>query len=664
MRGIFAKGILITLAVALIPISTYSATAAGPQTPSCGNYKVTTNQLIANVQFPKGTYQINAFGISCTKVMGSKGLFAQFLKLKDKDPLPKPWRYLSDAIGAPKFSSGPRVGFRVQFITPTPTPALAPTPTPALAPTPTPALAPTPTPAPTPLPTPEIKLPVEGTSCSKIGAKVSDSKGFMKCVWGGGPTNDFLKNVQWRYYTISKVSSSKLNNYTKTPVERESCQTSGDTFDVSGGILECRWVNGGKLQWIRINAVKTTFTNAISPVSIDVCKLQNSASVADQTGRNAGGLVGFPLVNSNKHRMNLKGTNEVLIVPIDFPDFPGGSEVITQLEYDKKWMTDWYEYFSNGQSKFNVTTVNKWLRMPKERSAYPSDAKTVDAFAADHGRRMANQAQPFIDEITKIVDLRKFSTVYFFYPDGEITFVDFIIRNQVFKTKEGDINLNLFSWGRNLEGMETLKWSYYIHETMHDFNITMHAPGNGWPLGIGTNQSGISLAINPWEQFLFDWLPADQIYCDDVATLKSATISLSPVEREDRQTKMVVIRLSPTKAIVVESHGIDKWSNFKFGDREFPHGFYSVMAYVVDLDKNSRPPINSDGTSLGNDDWAWAVWQKVQGVRSNQFDVNLGDQKSLGDYVAVLGDSFVIEGVRIKVVGTGDYETIEIKREP
>jgi hypothetical protein len=42
--------------------------------------------------------------------------------------------------------------------------------------------------------------------------------------------------------------------------------------------------------------------------------------------------------------------------------------------------------------------------------------------------------------------------------------------------------------------------------------------------------------------------------------------------------------------------------------------------------------------------------------------VNVGDRKYLGEYVAVLGDSFVIEGVRIKVVGTGDYETIEITK--
>jgi hypothetical protein len=484
----------------------------------------------------------------------------------------------------------------------------------------------------------------------------------MKCTWWGGPTNDFLKNVKWRYYPVNKVSSSKSNNYTTTPIERASCTNSGDTFDVTGGILECRWIKDNKLQWIKINTVKTTFTNAKSPVSIDICKLQNSASVADRTGRNTS-LVGFPLINSNQNRMYLKGTNEVLIVPIDFPDFPGGSEVIAQLEYDKKWMNDWFQYFSNGQSKFNITSLDKWLRMPKERSAYPSDAKTnVGDGGPDSNRRMADQAQVFIDEITKVFDLRKFSTVYFFYPDGEITFVDFIVRNQWFKAKEGDVQLNLFSWGKNLEGMETLKWAYYIHETMHDFNITMHAPGNGWPLSIGTNQSGISLALNPWEQFLFDWLPADQIYCDSAATLETATISLSPVEREDGQTKMAVIKLSPTKAIVVESHGIDKWSNFKFGDREFPPGFYSVMAYIVDLDKNSAPPINSDATSRTNDEWAWAVWQKVDGGASNRFDKFVGDGKNLADYVAVLGDSFTIEGIRIKVVGTGDYETIEISK--
>jgi hypothetical protein len=210
--------------------------------------------------------------------------------------------------------------------------------------------------------------------------------------------------------------------------------------------------------------------------------------------------------------------------------------------------------------------------------------------------------------------------------------------------------------------METLKWSYYIHETLHDFNIIGHAPGNGWPLGMMTNQSGISYAINPYEQFLLNWLPSDQIYCDDAASLKPIKISLSPVEREDKQTKMAIIRLASTRAIVVESHGVDKWSSFNFGDRAFPAGFYSVMAYVVDLDKSVAPPVRADGTSLSNDEWAWAVWAKVEGQPSNGFNLNVGERKNLADYVAVRGDSFLIEGVRIKFVGTGDYETIEISK--
>ena len=116
-----ALGVLVTSALLAMPLSANGTNHAGPKTPSCGIYKVSTNEIIVGVKFPKGTYQINAFGISCTKVMGSKGLFAKFLKLKDKDPLPKPWYYLADAVGAPKFSSGPGVGFRVQLIT-TPTP--------------------------------------------------------------------------------------------------------------------------------------------------------------------------------------------------------------------------------------------------------------------------------------------------------------------------------------------------------------------------------------------------------------------------------------------------------------------------------------------------------------------------------------------------------------
>ena len=177
------------------------------------------------------------------------------------------------------------------------------------------------------------------------------------------------------------------------------------------------------------------------------------------------------------------------------------------------------------------------------------------------------------------------------------------------------------------------------------------------------NNTGVSYAINAWEQFLLDWLPENQIYCDDINTLKPTVISLSPMEREDKQTKIAVIKISPTKAVVVESHGIDKWSSFNTGDRSFPPGFYSVMAYVVDLDKAAAPPNNSDGTALSNQNHAWAVWAKIVGGKSTlypYFAAAFGED--IYSATAVLGDSFETEGVRIKFVGSGDYETIEISK--
>jgi hypothetical protein len=101
------------------PTSTIAAEASeganpGPQTPACGIVEVTTSELIAGIEFPAGRYQINTFGISCEEVMGDKGLFNTFLQLEDTDELPEPWSHLEGAVGAPKFVTGPGVGFRAE----------------------------------------------------------------------------------------------------------------------------------------------------------------------------------------------------------------------------------------------------------------------------------------------------------------------------------------------------------------------------------------------------------------------------------------------------------------------------------------------------------------------------------------------------------------------
>ena len=75
------SSIAAALVLCLIPVQAH---AAGPQLPSCGKYTVSKNQIIAGQELPKGKYQINANGISCSKVLGNNGLFKKFLKLKNQ----------------------------------------------------------------------------------------------------------------------------------------------------------------------------------------------------------------------------------------------------------------------------------------------------------------------------------------------------------------------------------------------------------------------------------------------------------------------------------------------------------------------------------------------------------------------------------------------------
>jgi len=266
------------LLLSLIPFSANSNShGAGPQGPPCGIYKVKKNEVIVGVNFPKGSYQINAFGISCSKVLGKKGLFAKFLKLKDKDPLPKPWKYLSEAIGAPKFSSGPGVGFRVQLIsqsTPTQTPTQTPTPTPS--PTVTPSATPSPTPTvsatPTPSPTQTVKdvvyqPPTEPSENIEL-CKIKDVSKTRGMTGAGFPEWNALTaksgTVKWALIPIDFSDFPGEANFRARVDEQMKLLT--EWFDVvSEGKFKVQWVVADN--WVRLPGKSSDY---VIPKSVNV----------------------------------------------------------------------------------------------------------------------------------------------------------------------------------------------------------------------------------------------------------------------------------------------------------------------------------------------------------------------------------------------------------
>ena len=496
-----------------------------------------------------------------------------------------------------------------------------------------------------------------GDACSTPGETIKLSNGFLRCE------TVYADVLVLKFHPNPPQPTKNASKYVGKAIQGGPCDLSGDTFDILNGYLECRYVNGNKLQWVKLNTTRALFTNPSSPQGVETCRLKN-ADVPYASWRLPGMQAGFPLVA--RSGMNNPGENNVLMVGMDFPEFQGGLTLKETLATDKQVYTDWFNFFTNGKVKMNVTTIDHWVRSSRAAKDYRDYEVNRLAFsqsAIDDNVRYT--AQPLIDEISKEIDLRKFSTVYIFFPPGESNFkVNLIIRSGTFKIKEGgSINLNLFAWNTDLETMRRTHWYFDIHESLHDFPLPLHAPGNGWI------EEEATFALNSWNRFIMNWLNDDQVYCVEKSSLQPVEIKLSPVEREDLLTKMATIKISPTKAIVVQAHGIDKWSSFNVADKSFAPGFYGIVAYLVNLEDSGAINFGTDGRATTNDNGndpaypKWAYYMPIDGTttyKADFFDFGVMRNLDFSKYVAGVGDVYKIEGVKIEFVSTGDYETIRI----
>ena len=133
---------------------------------------------------------------------------------------------------------------------------------------------------------------------------------------------------------------------------------------------------------------------------------------------------------------------------------------------------------------------------------------------------------------------------------------------------------------------------------------------------------------------------------------------------------MIAIKLTDSKLLIVEAHGMGEWAlrrptqYYAFEDT----GFYGVVADIVDTQFKNEPVYNPDGSvpqdHNGNDDYIqrFAKYYKVEGTASNAYSLNNMGTWNNNAYIAVLGDSFNINGVKIEFTKTGDFETIKVSK--
>ena len=523
------------ICVVVVTSTIASSFAAGSQTHTCGNYKVTASAFIGSVKFPKGTYLVNAFGVPCSKVMGSKGLFAQFLKLKKKDSLPKPWRYLADTLGTSTFSSEPGVGFRVQLTTAT-----------------------------------TANMPMSSPTSSPSAS------------------SSHMPNHGGIYVNPSKTSQP---------------------------IVECEILETGSQR-------------------IAFSKYQLKS------------ISGFPMTHS---RLPSKGSINFLAIPVDWADAPGDEKLLREVRNQLELHSEWWNVVSEGNLKIKSALYDKWIRLPGDSKSYAVPFSEAYPETGEFWSKAIKVIDP-------VIDFTDIQVITFIFPTGQKIVPASVqelfpigsIRD--YPPQEGKL-VAFIGPGSMFYQWNTTPWSYWAHEIGHLIDFAHGGSPNGsQDMGgydLMFSQDGPSRTLSGWWRFLADWASTDQVFCEDnISNFSELEVTIAPLDSSERGIKLVILKLSDSKVLLIESRRFTKFDNTNrtgnFQQIKPPRDWDGVLAYTYDGQKGHLEdffaPVASN-TALSEYNWD-------------------GQTR----FISKQGEEIYIEGLKIQVLGSGKYDAIRISK--
>ena len=346
---------------------------------------------------------------------------------------------------------------------------------------------------------------------------------------------------------------------------------------------------------------------------------RTSCQLLDQTN-NRSLQVGFPKATG---RLPSNGLIRALIIPVDFADVQGIGNPENVFTAMTDGMNEFYFHVSANRVKFEFTTLRSWVRMPVS-SSYHGLGIWSKGDSAGYWKLALKTADP-------LVDFSLFDVVYVLspkeIPSSSIAYgpAGPMLPNNGLTTNDGPVmNISLSgadAWRNGSSG----PWKWISHETghlfgLHDLYTTDVATYGQWDLMADNWSQGV-IELNSWNRYLLDWLSDSQVICLDAANITSAgsEVLLDPIERNNSLTKSVVIKISNSKIVVVESRrneGFDVIDSSNEG----------VLIYTVDM-------------NIATQKGGWNIQRRPGSVSTNFKDAALR-----------AGEKIVTNGVTIEVL--------------
>jgi M6 family metalloprotease-like protein len=299
-------------------------------------------------------------------------------------------------------------------------------------------------------------------------------------------------------------------------------------------------------------------------------------------------------------------------------------------ESQEPYAQNFYENSSYGKLHLNFVSSHKVYQVPKSADVYnmtmpmpPTPALFVDAMEA----AKADYDFSKVDEVLVVVPDEAIFDGGVSFAVGATVGGSKIRFGTVAQFANVDSNGNPYEPG------------WLAHEFGETIGLTEPEilPWTGVPSAwdVMSWNSNYDQDLYTWEKLILGWISPNQMACLDSTSLKPVDVFLSANEISSSDTKLAVVRLSSSQAIVVESRrnsGLDPLTAEQEG----------VLAYKVDLNKGWR-----QGT--------------ITDLYSNPTQVcgSFGCQL-LGTLHQ--GETLVSEGVKIKVTKyteNGDFVSVE-----
>ena len=303
----------------------------------------------------------------------------------------------------------------------------------------------------------------------------------------------------------------------------------------------------------------TLADNGNSGINFSNCQITSSAA-----GWNT---VGFPI----EQRFNgtgiptlpREGKIKAFIIPVDFPNYPGKTDVKEYVKFFTTPMSDFYNWVSYGKVNFEFSTTTSYVRLPRNAESYSIGNWNSGDYLSYY--------LDGINAASSTYNLSGYDVVYVIASPE--TSRDAITPGPAFIAQVVAQNGVIIPRGSATGGMEMNErpFRWITHETGHLFGFNdlyniksgvnrlndIHDNFGHWDI-MSMNWETFALELNAWFRLQAGWLSGENAYCN-----KSESISLQEV----RLTKLssttgkraFVLRTGEESAIVAEYRTLTKY---------------------------------------------------------------------------------------------------------